>query len=386
MRIMYIAPRFHTNQRSVVKGWKEQGDEVIFISYYTAIIEDYTCIKPVVLGFSPWYYPIDYLYVNILHRHDPGSTAFKINHGFPPIRKLAGEIKRAAPDVIIMRDRTLYTITAFLLCKRYGVASILYNQSPLWDNPPKQDILHKLVRKFSPDYRITPVMGKKEAGKVKDEKAYYVPFVVEAQRSPEEKEYFQSGAIEILSIGKFEPRKHHIMLAEIIKEISLIYPDIHLTIIGEATGRLQKEHLQEVLQYIRFHKLEDIVDVKTNVPRKETDAYYLKTDVFVIPSTREMASISQLEAMSFSIPVIISNQNGSSCYVEDGKSGYLFEDCNKEDLKLKLIRMLSDKNEIKKMGAAAYHEICEKYTFQNYYQSIMQILQLQKRQQENTSY
>ena len=49
MKVMYIAPRFHTNQSAVVKGWIERGDEVTFISYYTAIIEDYSYIKPIVL-------------------------------------------------------------------------------------------------------------------------------------------------------------------------------------------------------------------------------------------------------------------------------------------------------------------------------------------------
>lgn len=376
MNVMYIAPRFHTNQMSVVKGWIEKGDKVTFISYYTAIIEDYTYVRPIVLGFSLWYYPIDYIYVNVFHRHDPGNTAFKINHGFPPVFKLAREIKKALPDVVIMRDRTLYTMIAFLLCQRYGIASILYNQSPLWDKPPKQDFLHKLARKFSPTCRITPVIGKKEAGKVLDEKAFYVPFVVEPQKSPEEKEYFQNGGIEILSIGKFEPRKHHIMLIEVIKELSLIYADIHLTIIGEATGRLQKEHLQEVLEYIQSNKLEGLVDVEINVPRQKTDAYYLKTDVFIIPSTKEMASISQLEAMSFSVPVIVSNQNGSACYVENGQNGFLFEDCNKKDLKQKMSKMFSDKNKIKQMGAEAYRQVREKYTFDKYYQSIMMILKL----------
>ena len=52
MKIMYIAPRFHTNQSAVVKGWIERGDEVLFISYYKAIIEDYSCIHPLVIGFS----------------------------------------------------------------------------------------------------------------------------------------------------------------------------------------------------------------------------------------------------------------------------------------------------------------------------------------------
>ena len=88
MKIMYIAPRFHTNQSAVVKGWIERGDEVLFISYYTAIIEDYSCITPVVLGFSPIYKLIDKVYVDVIHRKELSAITFKIKHGFPPVFKL----------------------------------------------------------------------------------------------------------------------------------------------------------------------------------------------------------------------------------------------------------------------------------------------------------
>lgn len=375
MKVMYIAPRFHTNQSAVVKGWIERGDQVVFISYYTAVIEDYSMIKPIVLGFSKLYYPIDWLYVNVIKRHDPGNTAFKINHGFPPILRIKKVMKEEKPDLVIMRDRTLYTIVSDWFCRKYGYKSVLYNQSPLWDDPPKQDFLHRLVRKLTPQKRMTPVIGVKSGEKIIDDNSYFVPFVVEPQMSPEEKEYFSGGRTEVLSIGKFEPRKHHIMLAEIIGELRKEIPDIHLTIIGEATGRLQKEHLEEVKAFIRENNLENSVDIKINVPRKETDEYFGRTDIFVIPSTREMASISQLEAMSFSIPVIISDKNGASCYVENGVNGYWFRDCDREDLKEKIKWMLSDKKTLKKMGRESYRLICEKYTFQNYYQAIMNMLQ-----------
>ena len=375
MKVMYIAPRFHTNQSAVVKGWIDRGDDVIFISYYTAIIEDYSYVKPIVLGFSKCYYPIDWLYVNVIKRNDPGNTAFKINYGFPPIFKMKKILKTEKPDLVILRDRTLYTIVANYFCKRYKYPAVLYNQSPLWDNPPKQDILHRVIRKLTPKKRMTPVMGKESNGKQIANNSYFVPFVVEPQMKPGEKKYFQNGKIEILSIGKFEPRKHHIMLAGVIGELSKEIPDIHLVIIGEATGRLQKEYLKEVIAYINDNQLEDYVDVKINVPRRTTDEYFKKADVFVIPSTKEMASISQLEAMSFALPVIVSDKNGAACYVEDEKNGYLFKDCDRKDLKKKVMMMLSDRENIMQMGSKSFSLVCEKYTFQNYYLSLMNVLQ-----------
>lgn len=373
MKIMYLAPRFHTNQAAAVKGWIDRGDEVLFVSYYTAIIEDYSCIQPVVLGFSPIFNLIDKFYMEVLHRKDAAASAFKINHGFPRILKLRKIIREWKPDVIIMRDRTLYTVTGYLLSGKSKC--ILYNQSPMWDDPPKSDLMHRLVRNLTPKYRMTPVMGTKAPGKEIADRSYFVPFVVEPRIAPDKKKYFKDDRINILCIGKFEPRKHHMMLMDVVSEIAGEQGiKCHLTVIGEATGRLQKEFLEEVKAHIADNHYEKTVTLLTNVPREKTDEYFAETDVFVIPSTKEMASISQLEAMSFSVPAICSDKNGSACYVADGVNGYRFKDCDREDLKDKLSLLISSRQQIVDMGARAYQSIIENNIFRNYYEGIRTIL------------
>lgn len=373
MKIMYLAPRFHTNQAAAVKGWIDRGDEVLFVSYYAAIIEDYSYIKPIVLGFSPIFNLIDKFYVEVLHRKDAGASAFKINHGIPQVLKLRKIIRKWQPDIIIMRDRTLYTITGYLLGRKSKC--ILYNQSPMWDDPPQNDLIHRLVRKLTPKYRMTPVMGTKAPGKEIAKLSYFVPFVVEPQIAPDRKRYFKNNCINILCIGKFEPRKHHIMLMDVVSEIAKTQGiKCHLTVIGEATGRLQKEFLETVKTHIANNNYEKMVTLLTNVPREKTNEYFADADVFVIPSTNEMASISQLEAMCFSVPSVCSDKNGSACYVVNGVNGYQFMDCDKEDLKNKLLLLLKSRQQIVKMGAQAYKSILENNIFQNYYEGIQKII------------
>ena len=55
MKVMYMSHRYHTNQNTIVEGWKKHGDEVLFCSQYAGKIEDYSIIKPVVVGYSPIY-------------------------------------------------------------------------------------------------------------------------------------------------------------------------------------------------------------------------------------------------------------------------------------------------------------------------------------------
>ena len=77
--------------------------------------------------------------------------------------------------------------------------------------------------------------------------------------------------------------------------------------------------------------------------------------------------------MSYSLPVICSDTNGTACYVEDGVNGYQFKDCDKEDLEQKMDEMLSDRERMKAMGAAGYRALKEKYNFRQYYESILQM-------------
>lgn len=374
MRMMYIAPRFHTNQAAAIKGWLDRGDEVIFISYYTAMIEDYSDLKPVVLGFSFWYHVIDKIYVDILHRNTVNANGFKINHGFPPIFKLRKVIRGWKPDVIILRDRTLYTIAGYLLGRRKSKC-ILYNQSPLWDEPPKKDLAHRLVYKLTPKYRITPVMGKQSENKVITDRSYFLPFVVEPQMAPQQKTYFKGNRINLLCIGVFEPRKHHMMLMDVVKEISeTVSDELHLTVIGEATERVQIDFLQTVKNHVKENHYEKMITIRTNIPKTQMGVYFEEADVFIIPSTREMASISQLEAMSYSLPAICSDSNGSACYIINDENGYQFRDCDREDLKSKLLMMLESREKIISMGENAYRSIVENNSFQKYYDGICRII------------
>ena len=373
MRFLYVAPRYHTNQMDIMKGLIEHGHEVCFISHYAAIIEDYSYVTPIVLGYSRLYRLLDYLYVHVIHRKNPEAIVFKIQHGFPPMRRLKKLICDFKPDVVILRERSVYSMAAYMVCRRKGYPCILYNQNPLWSEPVKTDPAHRIVAKLSPKLRMTPVMGIRKQGTSIKENDYFVPFIMEPQRAPEERTYFENDTIHILCIGKYEIRKHHLLLIQVVEELFRKHGRIKLTLIGEATNHFQKEYCGQVKQYVSDHHMEDIVTVKTNVPRSKMEEEYLGADLYVIPSTREMASVSQLEAMSYSLPVICSDLNGTACYVEDGVTGYLFKDCDQADLKERLAMMLSDRERMKEMGAAGYRALTEKYNYENYYHTIMQM-------------
>lgn len=377
MRVLYVAPRFHTNQIPVVKGWLERGNQVVFISQFAGTPEDYRILRPVILGYSHLFEEFMRLFCVLFCRNAKSETrefAFRVKAGFPPFGKAGKHIVNFQPDLVILRERSVYNVPFYLTCKKKNIPCLLYNQSPLWDIPQRDmGLRKKLFSYFFPKWRITPVMGKPENGNIKTKNAEFVPFVMEMRCSPERKGHFLDGKIQALCVGRYEERKNLFFLVEAIKELIPKYK-IHLTMIGEATDINQKEHYEKLQKFISEYRLEnDITLLKNHAPEQMYQAYK-KADLFVLPSTKERASISQLEAMSCSLPVICSDTNGSACYVEDGVNGYLFRDNDREDLQRKIEQAVANKDNLQKMGVESYRLVKENYQFSNYYEKVMEMV------------
>lgn len=368
MKVMYMSHRYHTNQTAIMKGWVENGHEVMFLSQYAGKIEDYKYVKPVVVGYSPLFRVFDYLYVHFLKRKDPFAIDMKLKCGIPPLFKLAGYIRRFRPDLAILRERSLYTICMNAICRFYRIPTVLYNLSPVWEKPKKMDLAHRVVWKLTPEYRMTPtnLVGIDFTGLVKDEKGYWAPFVVEPHMAPEEKTYFAGGKINVFCIGKYQERKNLLMMIQVTEELSDRY-DLHLTIAGERSNRFHEEYYRMVTEYVQDHGLEDRVTFLVNLGRKAVAEEYRKADVYVVPSTGEPASITVIEAMSFSVPAISGSDNGTASYIDVGRTGYVFEDNDRLDLRDKLELIIRDRDGLVRMGAEGYRHVKENFQFQNYY-------------------
>lgn len=372
MRFLYVAPRYHTNQIPIMKGLKENGHEVRFFSHYAGKIEDYKYVVPDIIGYSLLYKVIDCIYVKLLHKNNPKAADKKLLLGFPPIFRLNRKLKECKPDVVIVRERSVYSMATYILCRLHHYQTILYNQSPVFDIV-KKDFAHEVVRKLTPKVRMTPVMGTDSLGKEKEKGVFFVPFVMDLQFSPDGRTYCKDGRIHIFTVGKYEERKNLLLMLEIVEELSATY-EINLTIAGECSTEFHKEYYQKLEKYIDEAGLGERVTLLQNLCREEMNEEYAKADLFVLPSTAEPASISQLEAMAFSIPVVCSDTNGSACYVKNGHNGFLFKDNDKESLKESVEKIVKDRELLIQMGRNSYLDIKNNYQFENYFEGIMECM------------
>lgn len=380
MKVLYVLPRYHTNMTSTVKGWLDHGDEVYMICQNKGSLEKPEYVEPVYLGFSKVFVAWLWMHKNIFQRRNPNAGDLFIKYGIPPMRKIKSLIRSIDPDLIIFRERSLYTILTYSYCKREKYKSILYVQNPVYSDSVerKNGIVHNLVYALTPKASISPSRqrGMGIEHKKKDENSFFAPFVVEPGVKPEDKQYFQDGRINILDIGKYEERKNHFMVLRVLKRLIGKYPNLHLTIVGERSGSFAQNYYESLEKWVRENGLSEHVSLFANYSRDEVNECYKKADVFVLASTDESASVSNVEAMTFSLPVICGSDNGTADYTIPGVTGDIFLDRNEDDLLNKLDRIIADKNEIIKMGAAAYEHARNDFSFINYYDAVMKAMEL----------
>lgn len=374
MRVLYVAPRYHTNQIPVMKGWQAGGHEVLFISQFAGTPEDYTVLKPIILGYSRIFECFMKGYACLLCRGQKSLKKefdLRTKIGFPPVTKAETYIRKFQPELVIVRERSVYNIPFWLACRKKKIPCILYNQSPLWDRRDRDRGLgRRLFLKLLPRVRMTPVMGQKAPGKEMTPHSVFVPFVMEPRVAPEEKPHYTDGRIQILCVGRYEERKNLFLLLDAFGGLSKEY-SLHLTIVGEALDESKIDYYERLRRKVSESGLDQAVTLHRNFNREQMYEEYRGADLFVLPSTRERASIAQLEAMSCSLPVICSDTNGSACYVEDGRNGRLFRDGDEKDLKNVMETLVRDREGLLRMGSESFRLTKENYSFDSYYEAIM---------------
>jgi len=374
MRVLYVALRYHTNQVPIMRGWIRNGHEVKFIAQSAGLIEDHTDLQPDILGYSALYRAILGVYCKIRHLNDLdalGDINAKI--GFPPIGKIKKKIRDFNPDVVIVRERSLYSIAAYRACKKLEIPCILYNQSPVWEKPRgKKSLVWHMVRRMAPQYRMTVTKGEPGPGMIRDPHTYFVPFVMEPHEYIPPKTYCEDGEVKMLVVARFVEWKNHWVTLAAFNSLVKQYP-IRLTIVGECVTDIHKNFYNEVVEFLRKNNISDRVTLIKNADRNQVFEEYSKADLFLLPS-KEHISVSQLEAMSFSLPVICTDLPGKASYVKNGENGYLVELNSVEDLEDKMEKMILDKGRMEKMGTRSLELVMDNNSFEVYYNNILQIM------------
>jgi glycosyltransferase involved in cell wall biosynthesis len=172
----------------------------------------------------------------------------------------------------------------------------------------------------------------------------------------------------LLIVGSFEPRKNQLTAIEAVKGLE----GVQLTVVGRslnpAYGNMVVNAAREAGN----------VEVRGPAPREEILKLINQHDALLLTSTDEVQSLTIPEAYLLRKPVLVSNVGGLAENVEHGKTGYLFNVKDIQEIKGYITSLKGDAELAKSMGKAGYEFVTAKRTSKHYtdaYQSILEKLQ-----------
>jgi glycosyltransferase involved in cell wall biosynthesis len=160
----------------------------------------------------------------------------------------------------------------------------------------------------------------------------------------------------VLTAGRLTYQKAHTFLLKAIPRVIQNFPGVVFAIAGD--GVLRKDLEQEtrdlgITACVRFLGFRgDVLDLMA------------ASDIFVLPSRSEGMPLVVLEAMSVGVPVVATQVEGIAEVIQDGICGYLVQPEDEFDLSEKMISLLKNPAERKRLGLAAQRRVLETYSLE----------------------
>lgn len=302
-------------------------------------------------------------------------------------RKVARYAIRQEADAVVMYD--LYAGTAFRYLeqkapqiKRIMDASAAYvghMKDYFQEEESKAGILHDDYRKCYPQFwqdswcksvlnevkYADHILAASQYSKgtyakagISEDKIWVVPYGINAARYGAKEGEHNTGCLNIINVGNFNPGKGLHYLMEAIRKADGY--DISVTVIGPITD--------DSVIY-QMYKDDKKVRYMGKINFSQMEQCYRQADVFVLPSLADGFSFSGLEAMACGLPVICTDHCGIMDLIEDGVNGFVVPTGDAAILQEKIEWCCQNREQLNKMGIAA-RETVKKYSWERYNQKI----------------
>lgn len=166
--------------------------------------------------------------------------------------------------------------------------------------------------------------------------------------------YSQNGNTRIVTfLARLTQLKGCYYMPEIIKRVHNEHKDVHFWIVGEGymEGFLRKE--LEGLP-VKFYGA---------IPHSQVPSVFAKSYISYLPTHTESCPLSLLESMASSVPVVASAVGGVPEIVRNNKTGFLSPVGNPEYMANKIIYLLDNEDERRRMGREAKKMVEEEYSW-----------------------
>lgn len=155
--------------------------------------------------------------------------------------------------------------------------------------------------------------------------------------------------LRVLLVGKYQPRKHLVETVHTL--LSVGGSDIEVVVAG---GRYDSDYLARMRN---LAKGRPNVHILVDVPYGNMAELYAAADLFVLPSTKEAASYSQVEAMAHGTAAVVCSDNGTANYVRSSCGRVFAPDSFQDDLRAFVKECLNSPTLLDEFGNSALERV-----------------------------
>ena len=170
----------------------------------------------------------------------------------------------------------------------------------------------------------------------------------------------------ILSVGRFVPQKDFFTALKAVKLVKKKCVNIKYVLIGY--GFLEKQ----IFNWINENKASDFVEIILNP--SNLDTYYYEADIYLQTSLYEGLSNAVLEAMSFSLPLVVTNVGDNDRLVRNGENGFLCQVGDFQSIAEKLEYLVENPIKRIEFGKKSYQMLMENYSFEKFQKNYIDLI------------
>jgi glycosyltransferase involved in cell wall biosynthesis len=343
MKILFVAPRFHTNQFQLIKKLLEKKHEVSFHVACIGPTEDHSLVIPLQYIQSKLSVFIEKIF---------GKKQANKRYYFPRPVSYWRVFRQLKPQIVIIRDPyKLFSLMAAFYALLAKAKIIFYTQEDLFRSRSARTLLkQKLTIRFFKAAWISPVKSShwpEDTGGLKH--MYYVPLPVVITSEDKSCKVISGEGPKILMIGKYhQERKKHLLFLQALNKLKNHY-QFNVTIAGECATEEQQLKFKILKHTANNLKLADLIEFKQNVPYNKMGELYASHHIFVLPAINEQYGVSVNEAMGYGMPVICTDTCGSKCNISNGNNGFVIKSDNLEELTTSLEILIADYQKLNQM-------------------------------------
>lgn len=159
--------------------------------------------------------------------------------------------------------------------------------------------------------------------------------------------------IRVLYLANLDERKGVKTAIEAFSRLIVPGKRFELFVAGSDTARLSREKLQSFIDE-KYPQLKSCISLLGPVYGKEKSDFFKSGDLFLYPSQHDAAPLVVLEALSYGLPVICSNQGALPDMIQDDVNGYVSKSNNSGEYAKLILNCQSDLHALSKRARESY--------------------------------